>query len=313
MSKPDRTASATVVLAQRVRDGMQDDYDVWQTGINAAARSFPGFEGAEVVRPVPGVQDDYVIVYRFTSKDTLNAWLDSDERADWLTRGEPLFATAPVQHTIVSPSAASGTVTVVVTHRVKPGSEVAYREWQHGIDTDVRQFRGFVSTEVFEPSAEQADWVVVFRFDSAASLQGWLDSKQRAEWLAKAEPLLESWHLHKVSGGLGGWFEVSKDGVGARVAPAWKQAMTVLVALYPTIMLLRLVLSPQLTDLPAAVSVMISAVVSVAILTWCLMPCATWMLRTWLDPRASSRTTAVGTAAVVVFYAAATGLFLAIG
>jgi len=311
MSPPeDRTASATVVLAQRVRPGLEEDFETWQNGINAAARKFRGFEAAEVVRPVTGVQDDYVIVYRFDSADTLEAWVTSDERADWVTRGEPLFAAAPVQHTIATPR--SNAVTVVVTHRVKPGGEKDYREWQHGIDGDVRQFRGFVSTEVFEPSVDQKDWVVVFRFDSADNLQYWLDSDVRAAWLDKAAPLLDSWDLHKVSGGLGGWFQVSEDGTGARTAPAWKQAMTVMVALYPTVMVLRLLLTPHIKDLATPVLVLISNIASVIVLTWALMPAATRSLRWWLDPRASQRTSAIGALAVMSFYAAATGLFLLI-
>lgn len=298
-----------MVVAQKVRPGSELEYERWQAEINAAAREFDGFERAEMIPPTTGVQDDHVVVFRFDTVEHLHAWLESDRRAEVMARGAHLFIEEPTLHQVTTPR--SGTVTVVVTHRVKDGQQDAYRRWQKGIDAAVSRFRGFVSTEVFEPRAGQPDWVVVFRFDNNDNLQRWFDSRERADWLARAEPLLESVKLHKVHGGLGGWFQLHPQGGGARVAPAWKQAMTVLLALYPTLMILLMVLSPQLAklDLPVAVQMLISNVVSIALLTWLVMPASTRVLRPWLDPRADPRTTAIGAAALFAVYTAMTVVF----
>ncbi len=305
--REDRTTSATVVLAHRVRPGMEQAFEAWQDGISAAARAFPGFEATEVVRPVAGVQDEYVIVYRFDGAETLRRWLDSSERATWLSRGAPLLEAAPVQHTIATPR--PSTVTVVVTHRVKQGAEARYRAWQRDIDAAVRRFEGFVSTEVFEPSGEQPDWVVVFRFDDAAHLQAWLDSEERARCLDLAAPLLDGWDLHRISGGLGGWFQANGDPATTRTPPRWKQAAVVLLALYPTVMTLRLLLTPRLSDLPSAVTVLLGNVLSVAALTWLLMPPLTRALGWWLDPRASARATSLGALTIATLVALMTAMF----
>jgi len=81
-----------VVIAQHVRPERKDEYLRWQAEINDLCRTFPGFEAMEVVPPVPGIQDDYVVVFRFDSFPHLDAWLRSDSRKALLARGESLFA-----------------------------------------------------------------------------------------------------------------------------------------------------------------------------------------------------------------------------
>jgi len=78
--------SATVVLVQRVRPGRENEYLRWQAEINDECRNFPGFEGDEVIPSVPGIQDDYVVIYRFDTFVHLNAWLRSDTRQALLAR-----------------------------------------------------------------------------------------------------------------------------------------------------------------------------------------------------------------------------------
>jgi antibiotic biosynthesis monooxygenase (ABM) superfamily enzyme len=83
MSEPTENSasvSATVVIAQRPKPGREDDYRRWQTEIDDASRTFPGFEGVEVIPPVPGIQDAYVVIFRFDSFAHLDAWLSSDTR-----------------------------------------------------------------------------------------------------------------------------------------------------------------------------------------------------------------------------------------
>jgi antibiotic biosynthesis monooxygenase (ABM) superfamily enzyme len=43
----------------------------------------------EVLRPAPGSGGEYRVIYRFDTGEHLRAWLDSNERADWLERVEP--------------------------------------------------------------------------------------------------------------------------------------------------------------------------------------------------------------------------------
>lgn len=203
-------------------------------------------------------------------------------------------------------------VTVVASHRVQPGKEAEYRRWQAGIDAAAARFPGFVGIELFEPVPEvQPEFVVVFRFADGAALDHWLASPERAEWLRRATPLISEMHLARVGGGLGGWFPIGAQATRPGVAPRWKQGMAVLLALYPTVMILVWLETPLLADLPRAARVFVSNLTSVALLTWVMMPLVTRALARWLAPNASARVTAAYAAGLVAVYGALVGAFWA--
>ena len=71
----ERDTGAQAVISQTVRPEFEAEFARWQGEVSAAARQFPGFESTEIVRPQPGVQDDWVIVYRFDTAENLAAYL----------------------------------------------------------------------------------------------------------------------------------------------------------------------------------------------------------------------------------------------
>lgn len=305
----DRPVSATVVIAQHVRPGQEQEYRRWQTEINDQCRTFPGFEGAEIVPPVPGVQDDSVVVFRFDSAEHLDGWLRSEARQTLLARGEALVAGSARQH-VIAAAAPSG-VGIVVSTRVKSGREAEYRQWQGTIDKEAARFPGFMGNEVFPPvPGLQDEWVVVIRFDSPANLQKWLESEVRRRLNDEAARLWDEARVESFGGGFPGWFTPGalRSG-GAALPPNWKQAMTVLLALYPTVMLLNLSLSPRLTGVPFALQIFVSNAVGTVLLTWLVMPLVTRALSFWLTPRGTG-VGVVGLGAVLVGYMVAIAVFL---
>ena len=309
--------SATVVLVQgRVRPGREDEYLRWQAEINDECRTFPGFEGGEVIPPVPGIQENHVVIYRFDSFPHLDAWLHSDARQALLARSQGLFASEPRQHVVAGRSSAQEASGMVVSTRVKPGREREYRAWQHRIDAEAARFPGFLGNEVFPPvPGLQDEWVVLVRFDSPEHLQGWLVSDVRKLLVEEAARLWDEARIASFSGAFPGWFGAgsTKSGSGA-LPPDWKQAMIVLLVLYPIVMLLTNFLSPSLASLPLAVSMFIGNLVSVALLTWLLMPLANRAFGFWLNPTgARGRLVELrGIAVIVAGYALAIAIFLAL-
>lgn len=306
--------SATVVIAQHVRPERKDDYLRWQAEINDLCRTFPGFEAMEVVPPVPGAQDDYVVVFRFDSFPHLDAWLRSDARQALLARGEGLFTSEARPHVVAGSRPAAQGAGIVVSTRVKPGREAEYREWQGRIDAEAARLPGFLGNEVFAPvPGIQEEWVVVVRFDSPQHLQGWLQSDVRRRLIDQAALLWDEARVESFGGGFPGWFAPGAAGPGQPAFPPdWKQAMIVLLTLYPTVMLLSLFLSPWLTGLPMPWALFISNVVSVVILTWAVMPYVNRLFGFWLipSPSRSGLVEALGTGAVILGYAVALIIFL---
>ena len=304
--------SATVVIAQKVRPGREKDYLCWQAELNELCRTFPGYEAAEVVPPVEGVQSDYVVVFRFDTFLHLEGWLKSDAHVALLARGQDFLGDAR-QHVVAAPHAATAGAGMVVSTRVKPGREAEYRAWQTTIDQEAARFPGFVGNEVFPAvPGMQEEWVVVVRFDSAQHLQSWLESEPRRRLNQQADRLWDEASVESFGGGFPGWFTTARDesGKGA-LPPNWKQAMTVILVLYPTVFLLSRYLSPWLTGLPFAASLFVGNVASVSILTWLLMPVVVRGFDFWLSPQPARRVQSevLGLLAVLAGYAVALIIF----
>jgi uncharacterized protein len=81
----------TAVSSARVRPGAQDHYRALHDDLVEELRGFDGFLRSELFEPVPGVQDDTVVVFAFEGRDRMERWLASDERRAVLERMEPLI------------------------------------------------------------------------------------------------------------------------------------------------------------------------------------------------------------------------------
>ena len=92
------------------------------------------------------------------------------------------------------------------------------------------------------------------------------------------EPLLEGEKTLAVVGGFGGWFAAQ-----ANEPRKWKQALAVLIALYPTTLTLGYLQRTFAADVPWVPALFVSNVVALVVLTWWLMPVVTNALKGWLD------------------------------
>lgn len=309
------SASATVVLAQRPKPGREAEYRRWQAEINDACRTFPGFEGVEVIPPVPGVQDAHVVIYRFDSFAHLDAWLGSETRRALIARGHDLFAEEPRRYVVAEPPAGQGSAMVVST-RVKPGRDGEYRAWQDSINAEAARYPGYLGSEVIPPVAGlQEEWVTLLRFDSPEHLRDWLSSDVRARLVDEASGLWDETRVEGFSGSFPGWFATGSRTPGQTAAPPnWKQAMIVLLVLYPIVAFMDRFLSPRLESLPVAIAIFIGNALSVGLLTWALMPAANRTFRFWLTPTdgADHALEARGIALVATGYAVSIAAFLAL-
>ncbi len=177
-------------------------------------------------------------------------------------------------------------VSAIISTRVKPGHEAAYRAWEHKIAAASRRAPGLQGYR-FEPPVPgiQEDYVAILRFDTETNLKAWLESPVRKALVAEAAPLTEEIHSRIASSGFEQWFR-DDDAVGASL-PAWKMNMLVLLMLYPVVMLFGVFVGTPVFDrmfhLPFAVSLFLGNVVSVVI-TGALVPWVAGHFRWWLRP-----------------------------
>ncbi|WP_234341159.1 antibiotic biosynthesis monooxygenase [Streptomyces sp. NRRL S-1813] len=308
--------NATVVTSQKVREGRTDEYQRWQDKTNQAAREFEGFVGAEVY-PGAGEENEWVAVFRFSGMDQLTAWLDSNRRQTLLDEARELFEGLPTQEVLHGGSPAQpapDVVTAVISHEVKPGSEQQFLAWQEKTLRAQEKAPGFMGSELFKPvEGVQEHWVVVFRFDSREHLDDWLDSDVRAKLLNEGSKYFISYDVRKVGSAFSGWFQFDHDKRG-NAPPNWKQAMSVVLALYPTVMVLNLTVGVGLEKLTIReyIGLFLSNVLSVSALTWLLMPIVNRVFAFWLVPSrvaGNRRAQVLGLASVVLCYLVAIGVF----
>jgi antibiotic biosynthesis monooxygenase (ABM) superfamily enzyme len=197
----------------------------------------------------------------------------------------------------------------VIVQRIPPDAAGAFLEWQRGITAAAARFPGYQQTEIYPPSAHQDEWVVVLHFDNPKTLQNWLDSPERAGWVAKLPRESRDYRLKVVPAGFGAWF-AGLTGDGEPLAH-WKMALTVLVGLYPTVMLLNLLLSPHTRRFGPAVAILIGNVASVAFLEWLGTPFViTPLLGPWLRARGKAKRTLTVIGLILVLAALALMTFL---
>jgi antibiotic biosynthesis monooxygenase (ABM) superfamily enzyme len=141
-------------------------------------------------------------------------------------------------------------------------------------------FEGFVGREILDAvPGVQDETVVILTFDTAGNLRAWIESEERARVLDELDAITAGDLTTNVVGGFAGWFPSTSGGAEPR---KWKQAMVILMALFPVSLTVTVVRSWLFPDLAVVPSVFVSNVIGIAILTWFLMPPLTRALDGWL-------------------------------
>ena len=165
--------------------------------------------------PSPPAQVDWVILQRFASTEAAVAWLNSAQRLKRVEDAAPMLVGSDDVH-IVNDGGAGvlpSPVSAVISTRIKPGQEAAYRAWEQRIAAAQSKAKGFQGYR-FEPPVPgvQEDWLAILRFDTEANLQAWLDSPERRKLLEDAKPFTEEFHARIARTGFDQWFPVPAGG-----------------------------------------------------------------------------------------------------
>ncbi|MFT5732194.1 MAG: antibiotic biosynthesis monooxygenase (ABM) superfamily enzyme [Planctomycetota bacterium] len=221
--------------------------------------------------------DDWIVVYEFASAATLAAWLESSQRAELIAYEAELF-TGPARQQVIAMASPSTSVTVVSSFPVMPGQEVLFASHYQRLLVVVSDFDGFIRSELIPAElGVQRESIVVFSFANRMALDAWLGAEEREAILADMRPLLTGENTMNVVAGFGGWFNPPN-----RPPRIWKQASLVLLALYPTSLLLSWLRGLALPGLSFAVAVLMVNIVGVSVLSWILMPPLTQRFNRWL-------------------------------
>jgi antibiotic biosynthesis monooxygenase (ABM) superfamily enzyme len=277
-----RTPAPTVVVARRILPGREETFRAWDRRIRAAAESFPGYLGSDVQPPAPSHPGEWVTVYSFATRDELEAWLESDVRSTLIDEAAS-FVDGPVrEQRVAALRPAAEPVTVVFSQRIAPENHGKFVALHSEVVERMRQFPGYIASDRFDPvEGVQDDHVIVASFASRPDLDRWLGSEVRRAWVDQVERLVEGDRTMNVVGGFGGWFPAQL--ARPQGPKRWKQAVAVLIALFPTVLAITLVRSEIAPGMNMVLAVFLGNVVSVALLSFVLMPWLTRVMAPWLN------------------------------
>jgi antibiotic biosynthesis monooxygenase (ABM) superfamily enzyme len=222
---------------------------------------------------------------------------------------DPVATMEPLQPRRMVVANPDGLASAIITESIPPERREDYLRWIRGINRAAESFRGYRETNVFPPlRPDEWGWVTIIHFQTHADLENWLGSDVRAEWVDRFRKEFGDFALHRVQGGLTSWFAQQR-------IPGWKMVLTVLLGLYPTVMVITLVILPPFGIWPFALTMLVGNILSVSALQWVLMPQLNRILGFWLQPAAlvDRRSNLVGSAIVLGATLVMLLLFLALG
>lgn len=171
-------------------------------------------------------------------------------------------------------------VTVLVTRRIKPGREAEFESLMNSMMLVASDFPGHLGGQMVQPTPEEPGlYQVVFAFDNDEHLQQWQNSPARSLGLSAIEPLTEGPAQTRQMIGMAHWF---MTGASHSPPPRWKVAVVTWMGIFPTVLMLFILLGEHLAPWPLVPRVMVLTMLVVIIMTWVVAPQLTRWLKPWL-------------------------------
>jgi antibiotic biosynthesis monooxygenase (ABM) superfamily enzyme len=306
-------AGVTGIIWRRVTPGNEPQAEAVMRELMMLSRKAEGFLGSEIFPPIPGVQDGYVVLYRFSRGSHLREWLACTRRQELLAQIAGLLVEPAVEFFFTHGRQQAGSASSVFAYRIRADKREVFEEWRRRIFAEMQKWDGFLGTESFDAlEAGEPEFIVVVRFDSRPHLDAWMGSSVRKAYIREMRGYVDDFSVRRIGSGFEGWFDTSRD-----IAPParWRQALLILSALFPVIMIMRHVLAPLFHVIAQPTAFLILLTCDVAILTYVVMPRYTRAMNFWLRPGADFtwRGELGGLAAILAIVGATLAVTLASG
>ncbi len=195
-------------------------------------------------------------------------------------------------------------ITVAIERRIDPTRTAEATSWMQAGTDLATAFPGFLGSGWVRAGEDSDLWYMLYRFRDIATLEGWETSSQRQWWLDSGRPFAREERVERRTG-IEGWFDASFGSVLApadattspvqhpvpAAPPRWKQAVTIWVGFFPTNLLASWLLGfiPGFTEVPLVLRVLATTVMLTPVMTYAVLPWVTRLLRPWLQRPPRSR------------------------
>lgn len=172
---------------------------------------------------------------------------------------------------------------IAITRRVRPGCEAEFQAALREFFQTSFAHGGVLGATMLvpPPGSDSREFGILRTFADEKERDDFYASPVFKAWEKKCKPLVESgsW-THRELHGLEAWFRSSGD-----VPPRWKMAVTTLLGVFPTSLLLTVTVGAAVHDWPLPARSLVVAACMVALLTWVVMPLVTRLLHSWLHKK----------------------------
>ncbi|PSB56719.1 hypothetical protein [Chamaesiphon polymorphus] len=180
----------------------------------------------------------------------------------------------------------------LVTEYITPqGKDFAFKRWHHRLVNRAKNHPGFMRFDLCPPLRcidPVVKWYSIVHFDSPEHLDSWVGSIDRQQLVVSGRQIFHAYRFKSFTTGLEGWFSHQQGGAErpSLSSPAWKKILTVVVGLYPTLMIQSQLFSALgiFNSWSPASRMLINNLITSSILTLIVMPFISQKLHFWLQP-----------------------------
>ncbi|MBI3869172.1 MAG: antibiotic biosynthesis monooxygenase [Verrucomicrobia bacterium] len=175
---------------------------------------------------------------------------------------------------------------IAISRRVRPGCEAEFQ-------AALREFFrvSFAHSGVWgasmltpPPGSDSREYGILRTFAGETERDAFYESPMFKAWEERARTLTEGEPVYRQLHGLEAWFRAPRN-----PPPRWKMAVATLLGVYPVSLLIGVVLSPALRQLPLALNLFVVSAIIVGLLTWVVMPLVARLLHGWLNPQPQTK------------------------
>ncbi|MBI1208009.1 MAG: hypothetical protein GC191_12065 [Azospirillum sp.] len=177
-------------------------------------------------------------------------------------------------------------LSIVVTRYPKRGCEMVLEELWQQLAPVRGGYPGHLSSDFIRPAGRAGGgYHMIYRFDHASHYQAWLDSAERAAWLARLDRVTEGKPEYQHVTGLEAWVTPSGRSDG-RLPERYKTTAVTWLAIFPLVLGVGAAVNPLTVGFSTFARTALVTGIVVPAMGYLVMPAMTWVFQDWLYPPA---------------------------